>query len=122
MILPEPTEELFRIFLGTGISGSWGQQHHYRRPGIQQSVSDQETAIILARPCTCRIINNDGNEDLLVGSYAADVFGTDSGGVYVYNNFNSASSDLDARFGPPYFYIAVQQQFAHGITGGRCQS
>lgn len=36
----------------------------------------------------------------------------------MYSNFNSASSALETRFGPPYFYIGVQQQFAHGITGG----
>ena len=107
----------FRIFLGTGISGSWVNSTttadlEFSNPSATKN-SDY-----FGQTLHMQDINNDGNEDLLVGSYAADVFGTDSGGVYVYNNFNSASSDLDARFGPPYFYIAVQQQFAHGITGG----
>ena len=107
----------FRIFIGTGDALTWvsdpdAADFEFENPAPTNNNDYFGQSLYM------QDINGDGNEDLIVGSYAADVFGSDSGGIYVYNNFSASANALDARFGPAYFYSAVAQQFAHGITSG----
>ncbi|MEZ4813944.1 MAG: FG-GAP-like repeat-containing protein [Bdellovibrionota bacterium] len=110
----------FRIFLGNSTPGSWVTSATIASAEIPNPASTANTdyfgdSLIVAD------INNDGTDDLIVGSYLANSGITDNGLVYIFNSFNSSNTSVDLIVSPPWTHTSAQRfgsAFAFGDVNG----
>ena len=97
-----------RVFLGTGIPGSWvtsliAANVEIRNPASTNNSDYFGDSMIVAD------VNGDGVKDLLVGAYLADSGILDNGLVYLFTSFNSTNTSVDLLVSAPWAHPSAQR-------------